>query len=377
MKTEIINFDYFNKIINSLNIDPRLKVDNVFKIYQKTIEIINEVQTNNVFTKFESISHIELILYSLGEYIYKIPLSKQEDFINNEDFINSLATTIVDKYLSLSFFGNVETKLTNKYLPPISTMKVYLNFLLNVLHHYDRNEPKYTLLNDLLLKSTSIANCILDLLTNGHETEAFSCWRTLHECECTLIILNKYKDENIIDRYLTHMKYGYAFKNGLESSEETDKLFVEIKDNLKKHDLKSKDMKKYIEYGWIYGIKEVEDDYKSYKLNFRDTIESLAGLSSYNKRYELSSEIIHSTPILIYSNKEYFYHLTLLSLYESFFRLEKVFIDIFLKKVNIESINKYKELRAVYYSSLMGIYKKEVELFKVFQNMKKNSSKHD
>ncbi|MGM9873659.1 MAG: DUF5677 domain-containing protein [Bacilli bacterium] len=370
MDNNTITLEQFNKVLSSLHVDSRIKSENVFAIFNKTLDIVKEVQTTNIVTKIESFSPIELILYSLGEYIYRVPLSKQQQFVEDEEMISSIATTVVDKYLSLSIFGNVETKLTNKYLPPISTMKVYLNFLLNVLNHYDRNDPKYTLLNDLLLKSTSIANCILDLLTNGHETEAFSCWRTLHECECTLIILNKYKNENILDRYLLHMKYGYAFKNGLSSEEETDQIFVEIKENLKAHNLKSKDMKKYIEYGWIYAIKEVEDNFTNYKLNFRDTIESLAGLSSYNKRYELSSEIIHSTPILIYSNKEYFYHLTLLSLYESFFRLEKVFIDIFLKKVNQESIDKYKELRKVYYSSLLSIYRKEVELFKVFQNNK-------
>lgn len=370
MDKNIISFDQFKKILTSLNIDNRISFDNLFLIYNKTIEIVEEVQTNNIINKIESYSHMELLLYSLGEYIYKVPLSKQEDFNKDEEAITTLATTVVDKYLSLSIFGNTETKLTNKYLPPISTLKVYLNFISNVLNRYDKNDPKVSLLNDLLSKSVSIANCILDLLTNGHETEAFSCWRTLHECECTLIILNKYKNENIFDRYLTHMKYGYAFKNGLSTVEETDKIFIEIKENLKNHNLKSKDMKKYIEYGWIYGIKEVEDNYSSYKLNFRDSIEYLAGLSSYNKRYELSSEIIHSTPILIYSNKEYFYHLTLLSLYESFFRLEKVFIDIFLTKVNQESILKYKELRNVYYSSLVGIYKKESELFKVFQNHK-------
>ena len=56
----------------------------------------------------------------------------------------------------------------------------------------------------------------------------------------------------------------------------------------------------------------VDKDDETFKLNFRDGLERLAGLSNYAKRYEISSEILHSTPLLIYSNKEYFYYMTLL-----------------------------------------------------------------
>ena len=41
-----------------------------------------------------------------------------------------------------------------------------------------------------------------------------------------------------------------------------------------------------------------------------------------------------------------------------------------INKELYKTILKYKELRNVYYSSLVGIYKKESELFKVFQNHK-------
>ena len=86
-----------------------------------------------------------------------------------------------------------------------------------------------------------------------------------------------------------------------------------------------------------------------------------------SKRYEISSEIIHSTPLLIYSNKEYFYYTTLLSLYESFFRLEKVFVSLFSKRVSPEQMVQYEEMRKVYYSQLVVIHKKELDTFKKLQ----------
>jgi len=81
----------------------------------------------------------------------------------------------------------------------------------------------------------------------------------------------------------------------------------------------------------------------------------------------MSSEIIHSTPMLIYSNRDYFYYITLLSLYESFFRLEKIFVSLFSKEVSPEQMKRYEAMRSVYYSQLVNIHKRESANFKVLQ----------
>ena len=145
-----------------------------------------------------------------------------------------------------------------------------------------------------------------------------------------------------------------------------------MKEEMRGYGLKSKDIRKYIEYGWLYLIADKDD--ASFKLNFRDGLEKLAGLEMYSKRYELSSEIIHSTPLLIYSNKEYFYYMTLLSLYESFFRLEKVFVSLFSKRVSEVQMKQYQEMRKVYYSQLVIIHKREMETFKRFQTNRNQKS---
>jgi hypothetical protein len=59
--------------------------------------------------------------------------------------------------------------------------------------------------------------------------------------------------------------------------------------------------------------------------------------------------------------------MTLLSLYESFFRLERVFTSLFSKRVNPSQMQQYEEMRKVYYSQLVVIHKRELETFKSLQ----------
>ena len=60
--------------------------------------------------------------------------------------------------------------------------------------------------------------------------------------------------------------------------------------------------------------------------------------------------------------------MTLLSLYESFFRLEKVFVSLFSKRVSPEQMAQYQEMRKVYYSQLVSIHQRELANFKRIQN---------
>ena len=209
------------------------------------------------------------------------------------------------------------------------------------------------------------------MITGGYETEAFSSWRTLHECECTLLLLEKYGNP-LINRYLIHMQYGIVFKKEDKDDERGNKIFSDMKEEMRELGLKSKDIKKYIEYGWLYEIPGIKED-ENFKLNFRDGLERIAELSSYADRYEMSSEIIHSTPMLIYSNKQYFYYITMISTYESFFRLEKVFLNLFAKRVSEEQMKRYMNMRHVYYSQLVNIHKRLLKEYQTWsQNKKEN-----
>lgn len=356
----ILKREQFDRVIDALNELNIKNRDLIYEIYVTASEGMDELIESNILPSVGLVNPIDIIYYCVGEYLYTAS-NKSEDeqkaLLENEDFITSCASVVSDKYLSLSKFNHNERKLANKYIPPISSINLYLNFMLNILHTYNKNDPKSTLINDLLIKSVSISRCILQLIIEGYETEAFSSWRTLHECECTLLLLDKYGDP-IINRYLIHMQYGLIFRRGETDDEKANQIFADMKEEMRGYGLKSKDIKKYIEYGWLYSIPGTKDD-PDFKLNFRDGLEKYAGLNQYAARYESSSEIIHSTPMLIYSNKEYYYFISLLSLYESFFRLEKVFMSLFAKQVSEEQMSQYLGIRKLYYAQLVNIHKRE------------------
>ena len=355
--------NYLKGIQVNVNLDP----DYIYDVYEMANEFISIVDQENAQIEVKEINQFELLLYCVGEYYYSVSHLNEAElarFKANEEYPSSMASVAADKYLSLSIFNHVEKKLGNRFVPPASSLNIYLNFMLNIVKGYKKNDPQSSLISDLLMKSLTISRCILENLLNGYETEAFSSWRTLHECECTLILLDKY-GAPLINKYLRHMNFGLAFNNTIPDKEQQDKIFYEMKEEMREYGLKSKDIRKYIEYGWLYLIADKDDP--NFKLNFRDGLEKLAGLEMYAKRYEISSEIIHSTPLLIYSNKEYFYYMTLLSLYESFFRLEKVFVSLFSQRVSEVQMKQYEEMRRVYYSQLVIIHKRELETFKNIQ----------
>ena len=360
----MLNKEQVRTIVNNIRVNISLDVDYIYDVYQMANEAIDLLNAQSSQIEVKQVDQFDLLLYCIGEYHYSVSHLRPEEieaFNKNEDYPSSMASVAADKYLSLSMFNHVEKKLANRFLPPASSLNMYINFMLNIVKGYKKNDPQSSLISDLLMKSLTISRCILENLLNGYETEAFSSWRTLHECECTLILLDKY-GEPLINNYLKHMNYGLAFNNAIQDKAKQDEIFYAMKDEMRGYELKSKDIRKYIEYGWLYSIVDKNDE--TFKLNFRDGLEKLAGLSQYAKRYEISSEIIHSTPLLIYSNKEYFYYMTLLSLYESFFRLEKVFVSLFSKRVSEDQMRQYGEMRKVYYSQLVVIHKRELEYFK-------------
>lgn len=355
---EKISKETFAETILKINISNKIDLDFLYNVYEVAFDAAQQLLSAQQITT-TNIDSFQLISYILGEYLYSTNMLDDEklaQFVANENIIYSMGSVSADKYLSLSLFNHTEKKLTNRYLPPISSINLYVNLMLNIVSMYERNDPKNTLIIDLLTKSLSIARSIINLLCEGYETEAFAIWRTLHECECTLILMNKYGDL-AINAYLKHMNYGIAYRDNF-SSPRGEEIHEAIKSEMEQHSLKTKDLKKYIEYGWLYAIPE-SSTIENFKLNFRDGLEALAGLHHKSEIYMMSSEILHSTPILIYSNKNYFYYMTLLNLYESFFRIEEVFQPLFFSSVGEKGKTSYIEMKKLYYSQLINIYKRE------------------
>lgn len=356
--------EQFDALLNDLNYKQDEKARTfLFHSFHDALMGADDLKSvNNALSKMP-LNPIPLILYIISEHEFYLICHPNKDvnrLYEDEDYERLIISLAVDKYFTNEHLDFKMGAFANRYLPEISTISLYLNFILGMLSHYKQGDPKETLIVDIMNKGFSMAKCIVGLLTEGFETEAFSTWRTLHENECILAVLVKY-GQPVIERYIEHLKYAVAFRGGL-SKEETDATFVKIKEGMKKADLKSKDMKRFIEYGWLLAIDHVSDN-PDFKLNFRDGVERTAELRNYAKVYEMSSEIAHSSPLLIYSRKNYFYLITILNLYESFFRLEKVFGTLYLNTVSKEEQNRYLAMRHLYFGELLAVYELEKKRF--------------
>ncbi len=337
--------------------------DFLYRSYVDAVEGASDLRSSSDVLSKMPINSLPLILYIINEHeFYRMshPDKKAEVLYEDDDYERLIISLAVDKYFTNEHLDYKSGTYANRFSIEISTISLYLNFILGMLSHYKQGDPKETLIVDIMNKGFSMAKCIIGLLTEGFETEAFSTWRTLHENECILAVLLKY-GQPVIERYIAHLKYAVAFRGGL-NKEETDATFLEIKEGMKKAGLKSKDMKRYIEYGWLLSIPGVTDNIE-FKLNFRDGVERCAELRQYAKIYEMSSEIAHSSPLLIYSRKNYFYLVTILNLYESFFRLEKIFSSLYLSTVSKEEQERYVAMRHLYFGELLTAYHIEKERF--------------
>lgn len=364
----------FIKILNSLNYFEEDNYDYLYEVYDFVIDSIYQV-TKASELNFTQINHYIVILYILNEFTYSLSLfgpQKKDEYKNNDDLFSILASICADKYLTNEKLNYKSKAFINRFNVPISTLDLYLNFLLRTLDTYSPQGKSDKLIKDMLLKGFSMSKCMLSLLINGFETEAFSTWRTLHENECILLCLIK-NGEPMFKEYYKHIQYALAYRGQLATKEEIDQVFAVIKSEMKEHELKSKDMKKFIEYGYLYASKDI-GAMSNFKLNFRDGVEALAGLSNYAKVYEMASEIAHSSPLLLYSNKNYFFEITMLNLYETFFRMENVFSAYHKATTSPEIYDKYINMKQLYMSQLSSIYglfrKSFISKYKTIENKK-------
>ena len=373
MKTEILNEQAFEEILNELNVPKDIDKEYLYEIYDAVVDGINMVMSSVTNYKFIPVNHVIVVLYIVNEYLYSVNSlvpEKKKEFINDDNLSSALASVCCDKYLTNEQLNYKSKTFLNRFNPPISTLCLYLNFTLTTIDKIQVKDNVSELIKRMLFKAFSLSKCITELLLGGYETEAFSTWRTLHENESIMTCLMKY-GEPMFKEYFKHITYVLAYRHQMPQ-EEQDKIFLKIKEEMKSHDLKSKDMKKFIEYGYLYVIEDFND--KQLKLNFRDGVEKAAGLESYSKVYEMCSEIAHSSPLLLLSDKTYFMPLAMLNLYESFFRLEKIFESYFKVYSSKEDFAAYEKLKGVYMNQLVAIYKDTKERFLNMQSKNLNNS---
>lgn len=353
----MLNKETFVNFLKERKLADEIDFENLYELYDLVTETISEIlaQTNNPFNVY--VNHYVVILYIINEYKFYLFSHNIKDhslITKDSEEIQVIGSLCADKFLTNEKLNFKSEAFLNKFNPPISTLDLYLNFSLRTLESIKVKDRNASLIRDMLTKAMKMGKCIVNLLTDGFETEAFSTWRTLHENECIMICLVKNGAE-MFDAYFKHIRYALAYRNQIQNKEEVDKIFEQIKSEMKERGLKSKDMKKYIEYGYLYTAKNQNSE-DPLKLNFRDGVEKLAGLNNYSKVYEMASEIAHSSPLLLFSKRSYYFEITLLNLYESFFRLEVIFEAYYRSVNNEEVVKQYENMKAVYLKELHLIY---------------------
>lgn len=335
-------------------------------------DVFNTVKSNldNRSSKNLFFDDNKLCEYIFQEFIFLLDgcsLERINQLISEKFFFDTLVIVVTDKF----FFNELNQyhafSLVSSESPVVSTMDIVLNFIFNRIDALKKSLNEKNVLLDMMSKVFLMFKSVNYLLCSGAETEAFATWRTIHELECIIRII--YDNPSVIPVYEKHIVYNNAFRDYFDDKDAQQAVIDDLKVNMKSHQLKSKDMKKYIEYGWLYSIDGIEDRIANFKLNFRNGLEAVAGLSAYSHDYEMSSEVAHSSPLLIYSNKIFFKSVAIVRNYESFLRLEDLFYSMLISHPDVDS-SSYEKMRNLYLPFCQKVLNKEISTLQSNYNKK-------
>lgn len=364
------NREIFRKIYREKKF-PQEFEDYLFPVFENIINVLNSRLSNSPIIK-KQIDLNVCLQYLVEEHLYNMAMMDEEymkKFMELPEYTNHIGMIVCDKIFFNEYLEYKSSSHISKYNPLISSLSLYLNFILNKFEQIPKSidDLGLALKLDILKKGFFMIKSITTLLCDGFETEAFSTWRTLHEIECVALCIDQ--NENLAKVYYDHIQYNRLYRSK-EKNEIIDKFYEFIKIKLKEHDLKSKDLKKYLEYGWLYSIEDYKERFPDLKLNFRKGVQYVAGLSQYSDIYEASSEIAHGSSLLVYSNKEYYCNLTLICLYETFMRMETIFSRIINNMSSIDS-SAYFKMKSIYVDE----FNKNLVKLKVMTEIKKRTKK--
>lgn len=345
------NKEIYHQIYVSKKYPPQFE-DYLFNVLNDVASIVAD-RVNKTKNLMRNVDLLVCLQYVVEEHLYNMSMIEQcfvEQFLKSKEYYNHLIKVVSDKVFFNEYLEYHSVSYITKYNPLISTLKLYLNFIIN------KYEQLPSMLDlglkiklDILKKGFFMIKSVLNLLCDGYETEAFSTWRTIHEVECVAKILDE--KPYLSQSYYLHMEYNSIYRGAEKDKSKVDAFYEEVKGKLKKWDLKSKDFKKFLEYGWLFDIPNWKEEYPELKLNFRKGLEYVAGLSNYSSIYESSSEIAHGSPLLIYSSKPYYLNVTIMCLYETFIRMEQMFSNI---------IKDFKDIDSTAYFAMRNLYTPEV-----------------
>lgn len=270
-----------------------------------------------------------MVDYCIGEYEF---YRENGDALKQQLSEEELVVKVANKYMSMRIAeenGTFENGMKS-YDHLVTTLSTATMALESVNAPLSRHDPNFSLMNDLFETTFKKITGFCRMMVLGLYLDAYVSWRTIHESESTLYLLVNNGDEAKFS-YVRHIAYSNMYYTpSMFPDQERDAVFEnEIKKEMTEHGLKSKDMKKFLEYGWLYDCKEFDmEKHPKFKLNFNDGVDELSGLRDrYNEFYRGTSEIAHSSSIFFYANEKGIKDVALMLTYESATRIFGLFMQ--------------------------------------------------
>lgn len=310
----------------------------------------------------KNIGIYDIINYICAEHYFHLSIVKKdlkEKLEDDETYFNQLVNICYDK-LIINEFRNIDSRsIVSKYNVETSLLTMFINKMFVLLGQLkiDQSLCKQKLQADIFAKCFMLIKSTLNQLCDGLETEAMSSWRTFHELLCVLCVITK-GDEKVAQAYFRHLKYGSYNRGEISDENECALIVQQMEKDMLELEVKKSNKEKFINYGWIHwAFKRYKDE--EVKMNFLGGLQKVADLTAYKKYYEIASDVTHSTPLLVYANKQNLTTTTLKITYEQFFVLETMFVNYCLHDLKLDPT-----VKSPFYDYLIfkKIYKPKVEL---------------
>ncbi|MFA6830511.1 MAG: DUF5677 domain-containing protein [Bacilli bacterium] len=349
-------FDNLLKIrLNSESDIDEKDIHDIFLLAAKQANSLLSEGNNDEIQNDQALFYASTLLdFCIGEYKFLKRMDSQAKIDNV-----SIASKALEKFAVLKDSESATTNITdftNYYDPEISTLRTLEKYVYEINTPLCHTNPSVSLINDIFQTVIRKIAGFCKMMSLGLYPDSFVSWRTLHESECILSLLISGGDK-VRYSYVKHIAFNNAYRNqSYFSKEALDQSFEVIKSEMRQHDLKSKDMKKFIEYGYLYDHPLFDANDPTLKLNFRDGLERLAGLSEYSKVYEGASEIAHSSSAFFYVNDDFCRDLSLSLTYQSAIRIFNLYVSFMSAYFQMQPAKKEKVLQLLEKTKEMSEY---------------------
>ena len=212
---------------------------------------------------------------------------------------------VINEHLNVEKISN-----TSEYSPEIAAYNMACSYSLYILVSFKGTDRRMNGINNLFKKAMVTIKSVIHLLAAGNSCDAVILWRHLHELECVLIVLCT-KGEDLFFRYIKHMEYF-----DMEGNPRAEELQQRLSEECKAFGVKERNA--FINYGWLEYVDGFREGFgKEYRLNFKDGLQKIAGLSARHAAYASASKILHPSAWVVTIRDDKFYKFTVFELFRS------------------------------------------------------------